>query len=41
MSAVVLTVDDLREQYMREMALVRQTCDRTGDELFFSGAIPM
>ncbi len=31
MSAVVLTVDDLREQYMREMALVRQTCDRTGD----------
>ncbi len=31
MSVVVLTVDDLREQYMREMALVRQTCDRTGD----------
>jgi [protein-PII] uridylyltransferase len=31
MSAVVLEVDDLREQYMREMALVRQTCDRTGD----------
>jgi [protein-PII] uridylyltransferase len=31
MSAVVLTVDDLREQYTREMALVRQTCDRTGD----------
>ena len=31
MSAVVLAVDDLREQYMREMALVRQTCDRTGD----------
>jgi [protein-PII] uridylyltransferase len=24
-------MDDLREQYMREMALVRQTCDRTGD----------
>jgi [protein-PII] uridylyltransferase len=31
MSAVGLVVDDLREQYMREMALVRQTCDRTGD----------
>jgi len=31
MSAVDLAVDDLREQYMREMALVRQTCDRTGD----------
>ncbi len=31
MSAVVLAVDDLREQYIREMALVRQTCDRTGD----------
>jgi [protein-PII] uridylyltransferase len=31
MSAVVLAVDDLREQYTREMALVRQTCDRTGD----------
>jgi len=31
MNAVVLAVDDLREQYTREMALVRQTCDRTGD----------
>ncbi len=31
MSAAVLEVDDLREQYTREMALVRQTCDRTGD----------
>ena len=28
---VALAVDDLREQYMREMALVRQTCERTGD----------
>ncbi len=26
-----LAVDDLREQYLREMALVRQTCERTGD----------
>ncbi|MDR3726961.1 MAG: HD domain-containing protein [Terracidiphilus sp.] len=31
MNPVALTVDDLREQYMREMALVRQTCERTGD----------
>ena len=31
MSQVVLVVDDLREQYTREMALVRQTCERTGD----------
>ena len=31
MNPVVLAVDDLREQYMREMALVRQTCERTGD----------
>ncbi|MDR3792203.1 MAG: HD domain-containing protein [Terracidiphilus sp.] len=31
MSTVVLAVDDLREQYTREMALVRQTCERTGD----------
>jgi [protein-PII] uridylyltransferase len=31
MSAVVLKVDDLREQYLKEMALVRQTCERTGD----------
>jgi len=28
---VALAVDDLREQYTREMALVRQTCERTGD----------
>ena len=28
---VALAVDDLREQYIREMALVRQTCERTGD----------
>ena len=26
-----MAVDDLREQYTREMALVRQTCERTGD----------
>ncbi len=31
MSTVVLAVDDLREQYTREMTLVRQTCERTGD----------
>ena len=31
MSPVALSVDDLREQYLREMALVRQTCERTGD----------
>jgi [protein-PII] uridylyltransferase len=31
MDPVVLAVDDLREQYQREMALVRQTCERTGD----------
>lgn len=31
MSPIVLAVDDLREQYLREMALVRQTCERTGD----------
>jgi len=31
MNPVAFTVDDLREQYMREMALVRQTCERTGD----------
>ena len=31
MNPVVLVVDDRREQYLREMALVRQTCDRTGD----------
>jgi [protein-PII] uridylyltransferase len=27
----MMTVDDLREQYLREMALVRQTFERTGD----------
>jgi len=31
MTPVALAVDDLREQYLREMALVRQTCERTGD----------
>jgi [protein-PII] uridylyltransferase len=31
MNPIGLAVDDLREQYLREMALVRQTCDRTGD----------
>ena len=31
MNPVALAVDDLREQYQREMALVRQTCERTGD----------
>ncbi len=31
MNSVVLAVDDLREQYTREMALVRQTCERTGE----------
>ncbi len=31
MDPVVLAVDDLREQYLKEMALVRQTCERTGD----------
>ena len=31
MSPVALQVDDLREQYLKEMALVRQTCERTGD----------
>jgi [protein-PII] uridylyltransferase len=31
MDSVVLAVDDLREQYLKEMALVRQTCERTGD----------
>jgi [protein-PII] uridylyltransferase len=31
MQPVVLAVDDLREQYLKEMALVRQTCERTGD----------
>ena len=31
MNPVALAVDDLREQYTREMVLVRQTCERTGD----------
>ena len=31
MNPVAFAVDDLREQYIREMALVRQTCERTGD----------
>src|ERR1035438_3754245 len=31
MNPVALAVDDLREQYQREMALVRQTRERTGD----------
>jgi [protein-PII] uridylyltransferase len=31
MNPIALAVDDLREQYLREMALVRQTCERTGD----------
>jgi len=31
MNPVGIAVDDLREQYIREMALVRQTCERTGD----------
>jgi len=31
MNPVAITVDDLKEQYLREMALVRQTCERTGD----------
>ncbi|HWG19585.1 MAG TPA: HD domain-containing protein [Terracidiphilus sp.] len=31
MDPVAIAVDDLREQYQREMALVRQTYERTGD----------
>jgi len=31
MDTGLLVIDDLREQYSREMALVRQTYDRTGD----------
>lgn len=31
MHSVSLEVADLREQYTREMALVRETCERTGD----------
>src|ERR1700744_2332879 len=31
MNPVAFAVDDLRDQYLREMALVRQTCELTGD----------
>src|SRR3954453_663437 len=31
MNPVGIAVDDLREQYLKEMALVRQTYERTGD----------
>jgi [protein-PII] uridylyltransferase len=31
MDPIAITVDDLREQYQREMALVRTTYERTGD----------
>src|SRR6202142_4741126 len=31
MNPVAFAVDDLREQYLREMALGRQPCERTGD----------
>src|ERR1700745_4313641 len=31
MDPVAISVDDLREQYLKEMALVRQTYERTGD----------
>jgi [protein-PII] uridylyltransferase len=31
MNPVAMAVDDLREQYLREMVLVRQTFERTGD----------
>ena len=31
MDPIAIAVDDLREQYLREMALVRQTYERTGD----------
>ncbi len=31
MNSVAIAVDDLRELYLREMALVRQTWERTGD----------
>ena len=31
MQAAALVIDDLREQYTQQMALVRQTYDRTGD----------
>jgi len=35
-----LAVNDLREQYLKEMALVRQTFERTGDGTAPSGAAP-
>src|ERR1035441_7918718 len=31
MNPVALAVDDLRDQYLRGLALVRPTCERTGD----------
>src|ERR1700683_4213015 len=31
MNPVAFAGDDLREQYTRDMVLVRQTCERTGD----------
>src|ERR1700756_6031398 len=31
MNPISIAVDDLREQYLREMTLVRQTYERTGD----------
>jgi [protein-PII] uridylyltransferase len=31
METAILVIDDLREQYIQQMALVRQTYDRTGD----------
>src|SRR5580698_9174722 len=31
METAILVIDDLREQYTQQMALVRQTYDRTGD----------
>ncbi len=31
MNPIALAVDDLRTRYTQEMALVRQTCERTGD----------
>src|SRR5580698_3545305 len=31
METAILVIDDLRDQYIQQMALVRQTYDRTGD----------
>src|SRR5580658_5503447 len=31
MESTALVIDDLRDQYIQQMALVRQTYDRTGD----------